>query len=367
MLTYIPIHLSHFSDLIGISIGLCAVCIFVSYSQKVSLRQHSDQVFIKFLLYLVGNALEEMERDKLAEFRKPEVLMGRLQYYVDSGLLKEGTYSAFLKIWLVLDGERNKVLAIGEEYKNKLNQKIESKHLGKISFILSLYGILLLFISGAEEQFEINIVPFIFVSNMLLIVLLLICVISEFYVPILKTDETSRTKKAWCSTCMFFRACLYPTYTSFFVVFFVLLCMFVLSIFVRIPLIPSFMHDVEFSYPSTCYFWTIYISLFILFSGFIAYFFISYIRVRMCVRKSKKSLTKINIDVTIETLNKIEETYKPEIDEMDNKLKNTAFRTDNFSTTNSESQKEPPGKVENESRSSGNTKQQPAKEAKPQK
>jgi len=333
--------LSNHTDLICIGVGLCFVYIFISSSRYT--QRDNSQSFLHFLDEFARFSINDISCHKIEKMDKIERLHSNVKYYLSKGKLKQTTAGSFQDIFNQIDRLREQTNSTQTIAIERIENRCEAKHLGAASLFIGLFGVFILFISEAEVSYNINILPFLFLSNLIIYSLLTICVISEYKLFKFKKMENQRVRNALKlipnNVCRFLRFVFYPDLLKvlLFFIFAVIPSFWILQRY-TISIFPNILYEEHLIHNqcSSVYPILVYLTILSLFGGFIAYFvfsLISSIRVSFVFRKKIK---KSNLDQIEVQFNQIVESHRAELNDIDKDINDTVINPSAFNLSRKE-------------------------------
>ena len=135
--------LSDYNNITSLAVGICFAYIFISSRNT----ERNDQFFLKFLDNLAVSAIEKIAKEKKSNMDKPSKLQAQIDYYLGTANLDAETIGSFKDIKKQFSRIAENIMSLESEAKITVERRTSAKHLGKISLIIGMYGILALFLA----------------------------------------------------------------------------------------------------------------------------------------------------------------------------------------------------------------------------
>ena len=317
-----------YTNYISLASGVC-----LAYAYAVSFRGRDShiegsggQFFLKFLDDLTSQVLWYVSYLKTNKIKGVEETSSKIEYYLNTKLLKPETQGSFSDASRFLNRVKGEVLSTENAINDKVRGRFKTRHLGKISFILFLYGLVLLLIPGIEKHVEIETTSLLVASNVLILFFAIICIVTEYDINLKIKSADRWYSKLWNFIRFFLSWVLYPRYLSY-TLFFILAMFFFLK--GHLPHLLETLKD--------CDIFVLYATLLMLYMGFVLYMTNSVIASLIHIVELYVKLQTKDVNASVRSFEEIISYHKDELDEIDKKLKDTKFLSDSFSVSKKDS------------------------------
>lgn len=338
--------MASYNNLICIAIGFCSAYAYISKSATIKtekilsdkdgdngIPRENNNYFLKFLDDLALSSISRITAKKTADLKELDEIRSRVEFALDSKMLKADTNGAIFSAWSQLKIVKTDIQEKESAAKRCIKIRTQALHLSKISFVLAVYGILILFLSCFESHTSINIYVPIAIGNVLILTGLFFCCIAEFELkPLLYNDfncgSISKCKKRVSNAVLWFiRKLCYPTFRKFIIV------LIVTIIIMGIFLIPNVVNRIPIDIDSRIFKTGVaHFSLITLFSGFLMYVLMSYSYCQWKKSRFKHYLKSVKIPTQVGTIKQMVDRYSPELDEVSNTLNNKEITLNDINT-----------------------------------